>query len=121
MMPNWLDDAIEAVTDFVTKTDGATESSAPTPEATGSLPDPGPDRREPVHGLLEANGGRVWQQDVVAELDCSAPSVSRLLSEMEAEDEITRYWKRGQKVVALPALGPDGEAGASNRQRRRAT
>lgn len=109
-------DAIEIIACSVRGVDAVVESSESTREPTGSLANPGPARRYPVFDMLEANGGRVWQQDVVAELDCSAPSVSRLLSEMEGDDEITRYWKHGQKVVALPALGPEREATSSNRR-----
>lgn len=113
---NAIETALGRITDAVAVTESAERTSNP----TGSLADPGPDRREPVLALLEANGGRVWQQDVATELDCSAPSVSRLLIEMEADDEITRYWKRGQKVVAFPGLGPEGAASGSSREGQRA-
>ena len=110
--------AIESIVGTVAYAVAVSESSRPTPQPTSSHADPGPARRDPVFGLLEANGGRVWQQDVVSELDCSAPSVSRLLCAMEADDEITRYWKHGQKVVAFPTLGPEAVAGYSDRERR---
>lgn len=113
--------AIKAIASIITDVAAVIESSERSSDPTGSLADPGPTRRESVLGLLEANGGRVWQQDVVVELDYSAPTVSRLLSAMETDNEITRYWKHGQKVVALPALGPEGGASASNRHQQRAT
>lgn len=116
-MLRWLTGAVETITGVLRNTDADDESPGQPPGSTGSMADPGPARREPVLGLLDANGGRVWQQDVIAELDCSAASVSRLLSAMEADDEITRYWKHGQKVVAVPALGPDGDASTPVRQR----
>lgn len=134
MMLNRVKQAMESIAGTVTYAVAVTESSRPTPEPTSSHAvsespktspeptsshsDPGPARRDPVIELLEANGGRVWQQDVVSELDCSAPSVSRLLSAMEADGEITRYWKRGKKVVASPALGPEAVAGYSDRERK---
>lgn len=119
-MLRWVTGAVETITGLLTDPDADDASPEQPPLSTGSMADPGPDRREPVLGLLDVNGGRVWQQDVIAELDCSAASVSRLLSAMEEDDEITRYWKHGQKVVAVPALGPDGDASASNRQPQRA-
>lgn len=117
-MLNRVRRVLESIVGTAAHAVAVSESPGPTPEPTSSLADPGPDRRGPVLGLLEANGGRVWQQDVVSELDCSAPSVSRLLSAMEADEEITRYWKRGQKVVAFPALGPEAVAGYSDRERK---
>lgn len=62
--------------------------------------------KERIRTLLDAYDGRMWQQDVIAETGYSAGRVSRLLSEMEAEDQITRYWKDGSKVVADPELLP---------------
>lgn len=57
-----------------------------------------PDER--VLTLLEEHGGRMWQQDVIAETGYSQGRVSKLLSEMEDEGHVNRYWKRGEKVVA---------------------
>lgn len=57
---------------------------------------------ERVLTLLDEYGGRMWQQDVVDETGYSAGRVSEVLSEMEADDQITRYWKDGKKVVTLP-------------------
>lgn len=94
--------ALAVVVGFLRSEEPATDSSESTPGRTQVPIDPETARRDRVRGLLEANGGRVWQQDVVAALDCSAASVSRVLCEMEADDEIARYWKQGQKVVALP-------------------
>lgn len=111
---------VEDIAGTVTNAVTVSWASEPTPQPSGTLVDPGPARRDPVIELLEANDGRVWQQDVVSELDCSAPSVSRLLSTMEADGEITRYWKRGQKVVASPALGPEAVADYSDRERKQA-
>lgn len=59
-----------------------------------------PDER--VLALLDEHGGRMWQQDVVDETGYSAGRVSEVLSEMEGDDQITRYWKGGKKVVTLP-------------------
>lgn len=62
--------------------------------------------KEQILTLLDASGGRMWQQDVIAETGYSAGKVSRLLSDMEADGQITRYWKDGGKVVADPELVP---------------
>lgn len=62
---------------------------------------------ERVLVLLEEYDGRMWQQDVVAETGFSAGKVSRLLTEMEADEHIARYWKNGRKAVAYPDIGPD--------------
>lgn len=51
--------------------------------------------------LLEDGGGRAWQQDVVERTGFSAGRVSQLLTEMEADGQITRRWQNGEKVVAL--------------------
>ena len=69
-------------------------SSSQSPEAT-------------IHAILDEHGGRIFQQDIVASTDYSAATVSRLLSEMEADNQITRYWKDRRKVVAYPDLGPN--------------
>ncbi|QLD90801.1 hypothetical protein HWV07_17830 [Natronomonas salina] len=49
----------------------------------------------------------MFQQDVVDNTDYSAATVSRLLTEMEADGQITRYRKDRRKVVAYPGLGPE--------------
>lgn len=59
-----------------------------------------PDER--VLDLLDEHGGRMWQQEVVAETGYSEGRVSKLLCELEADDRVTRHWKDGQKVVTLP-------------------
>lgn len=89
-------DAPETTTD-VTKTEGEgtpVAFSSESPEAT-------------IHAILDEHGGRIFQQDIVANTEYSAATVSRLLSEMEADDQITRYWKNQRKVVAYPDLGPN--------------
>lgn len=64
-----------------------------------------PDER--VLELLDERGGRMWQQQVVAETGYSEGRVSNLLGEMEADGLVTRRWKGGQKVVSLPERGPE--------------
>lgn len=74
--------------------------------ASGIKSDPFVFPDEEVLTLLDKYGGRMWQQDVIAETGYSAAKVSELLGDMEADGQITRYWKNGQKVVAYPNLGP---------------
>lgn len=62
---------------------------------------------ERVLTLLDEYGGRMWQQDVVDETGYSAGRVSEVLSEMETDDQVTRYWKNGKKVVTLPDSCPE--------------
>lgn len=61
---------------------------------------------ERVLVLLDEHDGRMWQGDVVEETGFSKATVSRLLTAMEDDGEITRYWKGGKKVVTLPGRGP---------------
>lgn len=56
-----------------------------------------PDER--VLTLLQQNGGRMWQQEVITETGYSPGQVSKLLSEMEDDGQVKRYWKHGQKIV----------------------
>lgn len=115
---NRIKRVLAAIAGLVRNDGAVTQPEEPTPGPTTVPVDPETARRDRVLGFLEANGGRVWQQDVVAELECSAASVSRVLCEMEADDEITRYWKQGQKVVALPAAD-QSSAGSTTREEKR--
>lgn len=65
---------------------------------------------EQVLVLLDEHDGRMWQGDVVQETGFSKAKVSRLLTAMEDDGEITRYWKSGKKVVTLPGKGPESSA-----------
>lgn len=56
---------------------------------------------EHVLELLDANGGRMWQQGIVSETGYSEAKVSRLLIDLEEDDIVDRHWCRGQKVVVL--------------------
>lgn len=56
--------------------------------------------------LLEEHGGRMWQQGVIAETGYSAAKVSGILTKMEDDGQITRYWKNGRKVVVDPDCLP---------------
>lgn len=59
-----------------------------------------------VLALLEANDGRMYQQDVIAETGYSAGTVSRVLSELEDDGRIARLRKGRKKIVVDPDLLP---------------
>lgn len=83
-------------TNEVSKTEERVTQAASSPESPEAT----------IHAILDEYGGRIFQQDIVATTDYSAATVSRLLSEMEADGQITRYWKHCRKVVAYPDQGP---------------
>jgi uncharacterized membrane protein len=51
---------------------------------------------------LERNGGRLRQQEICEKTGWSEPTVSRLLTEMEADDLIVRYRLGRENLVCLP-------------------
>lgn len=61
---------------------------------------------EQILALLDTYDGRMWQQDVVAETGFSPPTVSRLLSELEADGQIARLRKGREKIVVDPECLP---------------
>lgn len=56
---------------------------------------------------LEANGGRLWQQDICERTGWSPTTVSRTLSELEDTGPIVRVQFGRQKLVCLPDSVPD--------------
>lgn len=62
---------------------------------------------ERVLVLLDRHDGRLWQGEVVEETGFSKAKVSTLLSEMEADGDVDRYWMDGKKVVTLPGVDPE--------------
>lgn len=91
------------------ETDGTESTDDITPTGEHSTPTiaSSQSREATVKALLDERGGRMFQQDVVDNTDYSAATVSRLLTEMEADGQITRYRKDRRKVVAYPDLGPE--------------
>ncbi|WP_425494306.1 helix-turn-helix transcriptional regulator [Natronoglomus mannanivorans] len=82
----------------------AEHSDTPVPEESPTE-ERGPEflsREERVLHILETQGGRIWQADVVSHTDWSKSTASRVLSEMEASEEIRRVRVGRQKVVCLP-------------------
>ncbi len=61
-----------------------------------------------IRQLLAAHDGRLRQSDVGDLARLSESTTSRLLSEMEADQQITRVSIGREKVVCLPSSAPDG-------------
>lgn len=75
---------------------------------TGLTPD------EYVLSVLTEGGGRLWQQEVIAHTGWSAPTVSRLLQEMETSGKVVRIWIGRQKLVHLPESAPESALSTSH-------
>lgn len=71
------------------------------------LDDPCLPDRVRILRLLEANGGRLWQAEVVDALDVSKATVSRRLAELEESTHISRMLFRGQNLIWLQDEAPD--------------
>ena len=56
---------------------------------------------------LRDNDGRVWQQELVAELDLSESSVSRQLSALTKQDRVHKFQIGRKNVVTLPEQQPE--------------
>ena len=78
------------------------------PESPGAVPEEellsDEDR---VVRLLEDNGGRMKQVDIVEETDWSKSKVSMLLSEMEEEGEISKLRVGRENIISLSGHEPD--------------
>lgn len=57
--------------------------------------------------LLEANGGLMKQSAIVAETEWSDATVSRTVSELEAEGKIRKIRTGRENVITLPRAQPD--------------
>ncbi len=60
-----------------------------------------------VRGLLEDNGGRMKQVDIVDETEWSKSKVSMLLSEMEEDGEISKLRVGRENIISLSGHEPD--------------
>ena len=91
----------------------ATDSAESNPES-GPQPTPDPVNEadllsddDRVLKLLEANGGRMKQVDIVETTDWSKSKVSMLLSEMEDEGEISKLRVGRENIISLAGEEPD--------------
>lgn len=62
---------------------------------------------ERILRLLEGNGGRMKQVNIVNETDWSNAKVSQLLSEMESKDVIDKLRIGRENLISLPGESPD--------------
>ncbi|SDQ95601.1 helix-turn-helix transcriptional regulator [Natronobacterium texcoconense] len=76
----------------------------------GSEPETAPDEymtdRETVRQLIRENGGRMKQSRIVDSVDWSKAKVSRLLTELEEEGQITKLRLGRENLVCLPGNEP---------------
>lgn len=88
---------------------GPSAEPAPADPATGAAP-PDPPDEEVVRDLLEANGGRLPQADLVRRTEWSKSKVSRLLARMDDAGEVTKIDIGRGNVIAIPGEEPPGAA-----------
>lgn len=62
--------------------------------------------RERVCELISENGGRMKQSKIVDSVDWSKAKVSRLLAELEEEEEVTKLRLGRENLVCLPGHEP---------------
>ena len=62
--------------------------------------------REKVQQLIRENGGRMKQSRIVDSVDWSKAKVSRLLAELEDEDQVTKLRLGRENLVCLPGHEP---------------
>ena len=58
-------------------------------------------------GLLEENGGRMKQVNIVDETDWSKSKVSMLLSEMEDEGQISKLRVGRENIISKKGMEPE--------------
>lgn len=62
--------------------------------------------RERVCRLLEENGGRMKQSNIVDSVDWSKAKVSRLLADLEEDEQVTKLRLGRENLVCLPGHEP---------------
>jgi uncharacterized membrane protein len=62
--------------------------------------------REQVRRLLRENGGRMKQSNIVESVDWSKAKVSRLLADLEEDNQITKLRLGRENLVCLPGHEP---------------
>ena len=67
---------------------------------------------ERVERLLEHNGGRMRQADIVEETDWSDAKVSQLLSSMAEDERVEKLRLGRENLISLPEYGEDEESTA---------
>ncbi len=93
-----------------TATDAETERTADGPDAPPEPAVSSADLRsdaDHIEELLDANGGRMQQADIVDETDWSKSKVSTLLSEMAEEGRVSKLRVGRENIVSLAGHEPD--------------
>ena len=62
--------------------------------------------RERIHHLVNANGGRMKQSEIVDAVDWSKAKVSRLLADLEEDGEITKLRLGRENLICLQGNEP---------------
>ena len=105
-------DGVGTTSDDVPETDTPTRESTVSPVDTGPVEDDEPDEddidvellsdEERVTRLLEENGGRMKQANIVKETDWSNAKVSQLLSSMEDDGKIDKLRIGRENLISFP-------------------
>lgn len=89
--------------------------------ADGADANPGPERDQPVltdreriEQLLDENGGRMKQADIVNSVEWSKAKVSRLLADLESDDEITKLRLGRENLICRPGSEPAASRSGTN-------
>jgi uncharacterized membrane protein len=94
--------ATETETEAETETGTGTTETALEPHEPDEPPAELLSNEERVLGLLEANGGRIKQQQVVAELDWTEAKTSQVVTTLRDEDAIEVFRIGRENVLSLP-------------------
>lgn len=62
--------------------------------------------REKICELVDENGGRMKQSEIVNSVDWSKAKVSRLLAELEEDDQLTKLRLGRENLICLPGHEP---------------
>lgn len=76
-------------------------------EPTGIAGEPFLTNEEQVIRLLESNGGRMRQSQIIEATDWSKSKVSMLLSEMEQEELISKLRVGRENIISRPGFEPE--------------
>jgi uncharacterized membrane protein len=108
----WYSGALPDIVDGSSDDGGAAAADAETTESESPAEPVVPDEEllsdeDRVLQLLEENGGRMKQVNIVNETDWSKSKVSMLLSEMEEEGEISKLRVGRENIISISGEEPD--------------
>lgn len=73
--------------------------------------------RERVQSLIDSNGGRMRQTEIVESVDWSKAKVSRLLADLESDGEITKLRLGRENLICLPGHEPAASRSSDERSK----